>query len=211
MMIGTWIGWCPQSDRQSKSPAIQQVAVALSGAIGKQQWRERVAARKRKQEETEAAHRQEEEAMVSVPKVELPALYATDPGMTLLTAVEYISPNPARRLSHYRCCSSEDRGVSGMDQDDARSSKIASSVAKYLTLLERRAKAKGFQVEEGWDGDLALERSRMDLAPVRSPQLPYAAPKCVTSLFDQPGNWAQAVDPYRPSLKIGFEVPKHLL
>jgi hypothetical protein len=48
---------------------------------------ERVAARKRKQEETDAAHRQEEDALVLLLEVELRALCATDPGMTLLTAV----------------------------------------------------------------------------------------------------------------------------
>ena len=68
--------------------------------------------------------------------------------MSLLTAVEYITPHPARRIALYSRCSAEDRsiGSSGMDQDESLPLKIASSVAKDLALLERRAKAEGFQV-----------------------------------------------------------------
>ena len=69
-------------------PGKPEVADALAAAIAKQEGRERVAARKRKQEETAAARRQEEEALISALGVELRALRATDPGMTLLTAVE---------------------------------------------------------------------------------------------------------------------------
>jgi hypothetical protein len=58
-----------------------------------------VVARKRKQQETDAAHRQEEEALVPLLEVELRTLCATDAGMSLLTAVEYSTPDPARRLS----------------------------------------------------------------------------------------------------------------
>ena len=95
-------------------PGKPAVADALAAAIARQQERERVAARKRKQEETEAAHRQEEEAVISALRVELRALRATDPGISLLTAVEYITPDPARRIALYRCCSPEDRsGSSG--------------------------------------------------------------------------------------------------
>ena len=129
-------------------PGKPAVADALAAAIAKQEERERVAARKRKQEETEAARRQEEEAVISMLEVELQALRGTDPGMTLLTAVEFITSDPARRIALYRLCSPEDRSIrsSGMGQDDPGLLKIASSVAKDLALLERRAKAEGFQV-----------------------------------------------------------------
>ena len=95
-------------------PGKPEVAEALAAAIAKQEGKDRMAARKRKQEETEATRRQEEEALISALRVELRALCATDPGMTLLTAVEYITPDPARRIALYRCCSPEDRsGSSG--------------------------------------------------------------------------------------------------
>jgi hypothetical protein len=132
----------------AQAPGEPEVADALAAAVAKQQARERVAARKRKREETEAAHRQEEEAVISGLRVELRALCATDPAMTLLMAVEYSTSNPARRLSLYRRCCAEDQSICGMGQDDARSLKIASSVAKDLALLERRARAEGFRVEE---------------------------------------------------------------
>jgi hypothetical protein len=132
----------------AQAPGEPEVADALAAAVAKQQARERVAARKRKREETEAAHRQEEEAVISGLRVELRALCATDPAMTLLMAVEYSTSNPARRLSLYRRCCAEDQSICGMGQDDARSSKIAPSVAKDLALLERRARAEGFRVEE---------------------------------------------------------------
>jgi hypothetical protein len=50
------------------------------------------------QEETDAAHRHEEE--LSGLEVELRALQASDPGMSLLTAVEYITPDPPHRIAH---------------------------------------------------------------------------------------------------------------
>jgi hypothetical protein len=127
-------------------PGDPAVADALAAAIANQEARERVVARKRKQEEAEAARRQEEGAVVSGLEVDLRAFRGTDPGMTLLTAVEYITSDPARRLSLYRRCCAEDQSICGMGQDDTRSSKIASSVAKDLALLERRAQAEGFQI-----------------------------------------------------------------
>jgi hypothetical protein len=127
-------------------PGKPGVADALAAAIAKQQAREKGVARKRKQEETEAAHREEEEAVISGLRVELRALRTTDPGMSLLTAVEFITSDPARRIALYRRCSAEDQSISGMGKDDARFSKIAPSVARDLALLERRAKAEGFQV-----------------------------------------------------------------
>jgi hypothetical protein len=68
--------------------------------------------------------------------------------MSLLNAVEYITPDPERRLALYRRCRAEDQSIGGMGQDDARFSKITSSVASDLALLERRAQAEGFQVSE---------------------------------------------------------------
>jgi hypothetical protein len=64
--------------------------------------------------------------------------------MNLLTAVEYITPDPGRCVALYRGGHAEDHSISGMGQDDARFSKIAPSVAKDLALLERRARAEGF-------------------------------------------------------------------
>jgi hypothetical protein len=132
----------------AEDPSKRTVADALAEAIAKQNSRERVAARRRKQEETEAADRQEEEAAISVLRIELRALRATDPGMSLLTGVEFITSNSAHRLALYRSCSLEDQstGSNGMGQDDPVLSKIGSSVSKDIALLERRARAEGFQV-----------------------------------------------------------------
>jgi hypothetical protein len=73
------------------------------------------------------------------------ALRATD-HMSLFTAVEYITADPSHRIALYKRCSAEDRRVNDMGQDAPRLLKIASSVAKDLALLERRAKAEEFQV-----------------------------------------------------------------
>jgi hypothetical protein len=81
--------------QDTENPAI---ADALAAAIAKQQGRERVAAHKRKQEEQEAARRQEEEAVMSALQVELRALRATDPDMTLLDAVEFVTSAPTVAL-----------------------------------------------------------------------------------------------------------------
>jgi hypothetical protein len=129
----------------AQAPGNPAVADALAAAIAKQRGREQVVARKRKQEETDAAHRQVEEALVSLLEAELRALCATDTGMSLLT-VEHITHDPAHRIALYRRCSAEDQCISGMGQDDAPFPKIASSVASDLALLERRARAEGFQV-----------------------------------------------------------------
>ena len=67
--------------------------------------------------------------MISGLQVEMRALCATDPGMTLLMAVEFIAPYPAHRIALYRCFHAEDQSI---------------GAAKDLALLERRA--KGFQV-----------------------------------------------------------------
>jgi hypothetical protein len=129
-------------------PGETAAADSLAAAVVNQERREWVAARKREQEETEAARLQEEEAVVSGLWVELRTLRATDPGMTLLTGVEFITPDPAHRIALYRRCSAEDRSIrsSGMGQDDPGHLKIASSVARDLAFLQRRAMAEGFQV-----------------------------------------------------------------
>jgi hypothetical protein len=132
----------------AEDPGTSAVADALAAAIVKQNARDRVAACKRKQEETEAARRQKEEATMSGLEVELRALRATDPGMDLLTAVEYITSDPAARIVLYRRCNAENWsiGSSGTRQDDPGLSTIAQSVAKDLALMERRARSEGFQI-----------------------------------------------------------------
>jgi len=132
----------------AEDPGTSAVANALAAAIAKQNARDRVAACKRKQEETEAAARQEEAAMISALEVELQALRATDLGMGLITAVEYITSDPAARILLYRRCNAENRGIgsSGTGQDDPGLSTIAQSVAKDLALMERRARSEGFQI-----------------------------------------------------------------
>jgi hypothetical protein len=74
------------------------VADALAAAIGRRQGRERLAASKRKQDEEKAARRQEE-AVISGLRHELQTLRAADPGMSLLTAVEFTTPDPGRRVA----------------------------------------------------------------------------------------------------------------
>jgi hypothetical protein len=126
-------------------PGEPAIADALAAAIAKQAARASVVARKLKQEESEKARRKEEEAVISGLQVELQALLAADPGMSLLTAVEYITSDPARRIGLYRLCSSWTRSeFGGMGQDGLVN--IDSLVAKDLALLARRARAEGFQV-----------------------------------------------------------------
>jgi hypothetical protein len=127
-------------------PGKPEVSDALAAAIASRQARAQVAALAREQESADATRRQEEEALVSLLEVERRALCATDTGMSLLTAVEYITHDPAHRIALYRRCSAVDQCISGMGQNDARFSKITSSVASDLALLERRARAEGFQV-----------------------------------------------------------------
>jgi hypothetical protein len=68
--------------------------------------------------------------------------------MSLLTAVEYITSDPAHRIALYRYCSTEDQsiGSNGKRQDDSGLLKIGASAARDLGLLERRARAERFQV-----------------------------------------------------------------
>jgi hypothetical protein len=129
-------------------PGEPAVAEALAAAIAKRKARERVPVRKLEQEATEAARRQEEEDVISALQFELRAFCANDPDMTLLTAVEYITPDPAHRIALYRRCTAGELSVrsSGTVQDDPSLLKPASSGARDLALLERRAKAEGFQV-----------------------------------------------------------------
>jgi hypothetical protein len=94
--------------------------------------------RKPRQQKTQATHQREEEAVLSGLLVELQALRANDSEMSLLTAVEYITSDPAHRLALYRRCSFEDRSISGVVEDDPGLLKIASSAARDLALLEPR-------------------------------------------------------------------------
>jgi len=112
-------------------PGKPAVADALAAAVANQQGRERVTARRCEQKVPEAARREEEEAVVAGLEVELRALQGGDPGMTLLTAVEYSTSNPAHRIALYRYCHAEDQSI---------------GAAKDLALLERRAQAEGFDV-----------------------------------------------------------------
>ena len=106
-----------------------------------------MAVRKRKHRRRwEAACRQGEQSVISALQVELRALRSTDPGVTLLTAVEFITADPGRRIALYGRCSAEDRSVNGMGEGDPRFLKIAASSAMDLALLERRTKAEGFRV-----------------------------------------------------------------
>jgi hypothetical protein len=132
----------------AEDPGASAITNALETAIAKQNARDRVAASKRKQEETEASARKKEEAMISGLEIELRALRAADPAMSLFTAVEYVTSDPVARIMIYRRCITKNRSVgpSGMGQDDLGLSTIPSSVAKDLALLERRARFEGFQI-----------------------------------------------------------------
>jgi hypothetical protein len=131
--------------QDTENPAI---ADALAAAIGRQQGRERLVARKCKRDEEEVSHRQEEEAVMSGLRHELQALQAADPGMSLLDAVEFVTSDPGHRITLYRRCA-EDADIQARDlsQVDQRLLKIASSSALDLAFLERRARSEGFQVQ----------------------------------------------------------------
>jgi hypothetical protein len=74
------------------------VADALAAAIGRHQGRERLVARKHKQDKEEATGRQEEEPVVSGLQVALRTLRDTDPGMTRSTQWNTSPPTPAAGL-----------------------------------------------------------------------------------------------------------------
>jgi hypothetical protein len=83
-----------------------------------------------KQEEQEAALRQDEEAVISGLRHELHTLRAADPGMSLLTAVEFTTSHADHRLGLLQTLYPEDRSVrsSDMGHDYPRLLKIASCV-----------------------------------------------------------------------------------
>jgi hypothetical protein len=121
----------------AQSPGNAAVADALAAAIGRQQGWERLVGRKRKQDEDEAVSRQEEEAAISGLRDELETLRAADPGMSLLTAVEFTTSDPAFRVALYRrCAEGGDIQARGLSQADPRLLKIASSSALDLAFLE---------------------------------------------------------------------------
>jgi hypothetical protein len=132
----------------AQDPEKPAIADALAAAVTKEQARERVAARKRKRQELEAERRQQEEAVISALWVEVQALRVADPGMSLLTAVEFATSDADQRIGLYRQCCAEDGDTkaSGLDQDVPHLLKTASSVANDIAFLERRAKAQGFQI-----------------------------------------------------------------
>jgi hypothetical protein len=81
-------------------------------------------------------------------QVELQALRDTDPGMTLLTAVEFVTSDPGHRTALYRRSAEDgDSQALGLNQDDPRLLKIATSLALDLAFLELRARGEGFQVQ----------------------------------------------------------------
>jgi hypothetical protein len=130
-------------------PGDSAVADALAAAIANQEARERVVARKRKQEEAEAARRQEEEAVVSGLEVDLRAFRGTDPGMTLLTAVEYITSDPARRLSLYRRCCADDQSICGMVKTTPGLRRSLHPSQKISPCLSAARRPKGFRFRRG--------------------------------------------------------------
>ena len=74
---------------------------------------------------------------------ELRARRTTDPRMSLLTAVEYVTSDAGRQVVLYRRCGLEDWGIgcSLMGQDNPRL-----SASRDLALLDRRARAEGHQI-----------------------------------------------------------------
>jgi hypothetical protein len=92
--------------------------------------------------------RRQEEGVLSGLRHELQALRTADPGMSLLTAVEFVTSDPSHRLALYRRCTEDgDIQARGLSRDDPRLLKIASSSALDLAFLERRARSDGFQVQ----------------------------------------------------------------
>jgi hypothetical protein len=152
--VRRWDGYALHSDwhldrvvsaigRTVEVPDKPAVADALAAALAKQDARERVASRKRRHEEMKAKMRLEEELVISGLQVELQALRASDPGISLLTAVEYITSDAGRQVVLYRRCSLEDWGIgfSCIGQDNPHL-----SASRDLALLDRRARAEGHQV-----------------------------------------------------------------
>jgi hypothetical protein len=125
----------------AQEPEKLAVADTLTKAIAKEEDRRYVAARKREQAEMDAAHRQEEEAELLGLEIELRMLRTYDPGMSLLNAVEFISPDPAHRIALCRRSIADGRStLSGhMDQDDPDGLTVDSAVAKDLGLLRPRS------------------------------------------------------------------------
>jgi hypothetical protein len=71
-------------------------------AHDKERDRQRTAARKLQKAELDATRRQEEEAELLGLEVELRMLRADAPDISLLIAVEFVSPDPAHRIALYR-------------------------------------------------------------------------------------------------------------
>ena len=118
------------------------VANALEAAVVRQQAMEQGLVQRRRREEAEAARRREEENVIVGQQAELVALRAIVPGMSLLTAVEYITADPGQRFTLYRSCCGADRDTMPGDWPSD-----GSSAANDLALLGRRAKAEGFRID----------------------------------------------------------------
>jgi hypothetical protein len=100
--------------------------------------------RRRQQEEIEAAHRQKEEEFKSGLEAELIALMEGDRDMPLLTAVEYITPDPAHRILLYRRQAGQPDHLWHGSGRPPHADAVGSTV-RDLAVLERRAVAEGFQ------------------------------------------------------------------
>jgi hypothetical protein len=85
----------------AQDPEKQAIADALAAAVAKQEGREQVMAGRHKEAELEAAHAREQESVVSSLRAELVALRATDPGISMLEAVEYGICNRSSNSSPY--------------------------------------------------------------------------------------------------------------
>jgi len=130
--------------QDTENPAISN---ALAAAIAKQQDRVRAEDRRRTHEEREAGHRCEEEMTIADLQAELVALRSSDPGISLLDGVEYITAHPGHRLLLYRRGSAD-----GSNTSPDGTGRSGSGVANDLALLERRAMAQGFQImQQGLD------------------------------------------------------------
>jgi hypothetical protein len=138
------------------------IANALTAVIAKQQYRVRAEDRKHRRDEMEAAQRGEQESVITGLQAELVALRSSDPGISLLDGVEYITAHPGHRLLLYRRASAD-----GSNTSPDGTGRSGSGVANDLALLERRAMAEGFQIMQQGLDHLGTQRLRTDFGRPR--------------------------------------------